>query len=69
VAAVGLTPVHGEGYTYFAEAELTLVCRKLYRAPLVAEGFLDQSILADDYPNMDLHDLYIGKIEKILVKE
>lgn len=69
VAAVGLTPVFAEGYTYFAEAELTLVCRKLYRAPLVAEGFLDKTILAEDYPQMDLHDLYIGKIEKVLVKE
>ena len=31
VAKVGMTPVFGEGYTYFAEASLVLVCRKLYR--------------------------------------
>lgn len=69
VAHVGLTPVFGEGFTYFAEAELVLVCRKLYRAPLVGEGFLDKKVLEDNYPKRDLHDLYIGRIEKILKKE
>ena len=57
VAKVGLTPAFGEGYTYFAEASLVLVCRKLYRAPLVEEGFVDRSILDDHYPTRDLHDL------------
>ena len=66
VAAVGLTPVFGEGYTYFAEAELVLVCRKLYRAPLLEEGFLDRDIVEKNYPNRDFHDLYIGEIVKVL---
>lgn len=69
VAKVGLTPVFGDGFTYFAEAKLVLVCRKLYRAPLVEEGFLDQKILENNYPNRDLHDLYIGEIVKILSAE
>ncbi len=69
VAVAGLTPVFGNGYTYFAEASLVLVCRKLYRAPLVEEGFLDQSVLEEHYPTRDLHDLYIGQIEKMLVSE
>ena len=69
VAAAGLTPAFGEGYTYFEEASLVLVCRKLYRAPLVEEGFLDKSIVEDCYPERDFHDLYIGEIVKVLVKE
>ena len=69
VAAVGLTPAFGEGYTYFEEASLVLVCRKLYRAPLVEEGFLDKAIVEDCYPERDFHDLYIGEIVKVLVKE
>lgn len=67
VAAVGLTPVFAEGYTYFAEAELVLVCRKLYRAPLLEEGFLDKDIVEKNYPNRDFHDLYIGEIVKVLL--
>ena len=69
VAIAGLTPVFNEGFTYFAEAKLVLVCRKVYCAPLVEEGFLDNSILDEHYPNRDLHEMYIGEIVKILSAE
>ena len=69
VAAVGLTPVHGDGYTYFAEASLVLVCRKLYRAPVLEEGFVDKAVLEDCYPQRDFHDLYVGEIIKVLKAE
>lgn len=69
IAKMGLTPVFGEGYTGFEEASLTLVCRKLYCAPLVQEGFIDQSIVEDCYPERDFHDLYIGEIVKAFVGE
>ncbi len=69
VAAAGLTPVFAEDYTYFAEAKLVLVCKKLYRAPILEEGFLDQTIVEDCYPKRDFHDMYIGKIVKVLVPE
>ena len=69
IAAAGLTPVFVDDTTAFAEAKLVLVCRKLYRAPLLEEGFLDKSVLEDCYPNRDLHDMYIGEITGIYVKE
>lgn len=69
VAKVGLTPMFGEGYTYFAEAKLVLVCRKLYRAPLVEEGFIDRNVLEDSYPARDFHDMYVGEIIKVLTDE
>lgn len=69
VAKVGLTPVFSDGTTFFAEAKLVFVCRKLYRAPLIEEGFLDRKIIEDNYPNRDYHDLYIGEILKIYVNE
>ena len=69
VAAAGLTPVFLEDTSAFAEAKLVLVCRKLYRAPLLEEGFLDKAVLADCYPNRDLHDMYIGEICKVYVSE
>ena len=68
VAAAGLTPVFSDGYTYFAEADLVMVCRKLYRAPVIEEGFLDKELMDDCYPNRDFHDMYIGEITKVLVK-
>ncbi len=69
VAKVGLTPVFDECGTWFAEANLVLVCRKLYRAPLVEEGFIDRNLLDRHYPQRDLHDLYVGEIVKVLVAE
>ncbi len=69
VAAAGLTPVFGDGYTYFEEAKLVLVCRKLYQAPILEAGFLDKAVLEDCYPRRDFHDMYIGEIVKVLVKE
>lgn len=69
VAAAGLTPVFEGEYTTFAEAKLTLVCRKLYRGTLTADGFVDQSIVPDHYPNADFHDFYIGEIIKVLKQD
>lgn len=69
IAATGLTPAFGEGYTYFEEAKLVLVCRKLYRAPLKAEYFIDKTIIDTNYPEKDFHDLYIGEIQKVLIPE
>jgi hypothetical protein len=69
VAAVCFTPAFGDGYTYFEEARLVLVCRKLYRAPLKAEGFLDTAVMDKCYPERDFHDLYVGEIVKVLAAE
>ena len=69
VAAAGLTPVFEGEYTTFREAKLTLVCRKLYRGKIEADGFVDRSIIADHYPNSDFHDFYIGQIVKVFVQE
>ena len=60
VAKVGLTPVFEEDYTYFAEAEIVVVCRKLYQAPLLPTGFIDAGIIDKHYPDSDFHDMYIG---------
>lgn len=69
VAAVGLTPVHEDSCTYFAEASLVLFCRTLYQAPLKEEFFRDTTVMNRNYPDKDFHDLYIGHIEKVLVSE
>ena len=67
VEKVGFTPVFADGYTYFSEAKLVLVCRKLYRAPLKEEYFLRKSVVEGNYPLRDFHDMYIGEIVEVFV--
>ena len=69
VAQTELTPVFANGTVHFGEAKLVLVCRKLYRAPLTEEGFLDPALVERNYPQRDFHDMYIGEVVKVLVKE
>ncbi len=69
VAAVGLTPVSDENTTWFTEASLVLICRKLYRAPVLEEGFLDKALMDKCYPDKDFHDLYVGQIVKALAAD
>ena len=69
VAAAGLTPVFEGEFTTFAEAKVTLVCRKLYRGTIEADGFVDRSIVAEHYPKADFHDFYIGQIIKVLTQD
>lgn len=69
VEKVGLTPVFDAKSTWFAEAKLVLICRKLYRAPLLQECFLNQRVIEENYPQHDFHDLYIGEIMKVLCKD
>ncbi len=68
ISKVGLTPVCKEAFTYFAEAKRVLVCRKLYHAPIVEEGFTDPMIVEAIYPNRDFHEMYIGEIVEIYEK-
>ena len=69
ISKVGLTPVFGCGTTWFAEASLVLVCRKLYQQELNEEGFVDRELVDRNYPQRDFHTMYIGEIVKVLVKE
>lgn len=69
VSKMELTPAFGEGFTFFEEAKLVLVCRKLYQAPLKEEYFIDKSIVSQHYPQKDFHDMYVGQIIKVFVQE
>ena len=66
-AAAGLTPVT-EGVTpYVAEARLVLLCRKLYADDLKEAAFVDRALLAN-YPDKDLHRVYVVEIEQAFIK-
>ena len=63
----GLTPVETDGATYYEQAKLVLVCKKLYFQDITPDNFLDNTI-ESNYPNKDYHRAYIGQIIKVLVK-
>jgi flavin reductase (DIM6/NTAB) family NADH-FMN oxidoreductase RutF len=69
ISKVGFTSQSTQDYSYIKESKMVLVCRKLYRQTMKEECFLDKSVVTDMYPKKDFHDLYIAKIEKILIND
>jgi flavin reductase (DIM6/NTAB) family NADH-FMN oxidoreductase RutF len=70
VEATDLTPVKGEtGGVYFEEARLVLECRTIYAQDLKSDAFIDPRVDAETYPQRDYHRLYIGQIERCLIRE
>lgn len=68
VAQSGLTPYFVDETAAFAEAELILVCRKLYQQEMRPEFFTDAALEQAMYPEKDYHTMYIGEIVKVLQK-
>ncbi len=63
IRKTGLTPIFSEsGAPYFAEAELVLVCRKLYAQDMKPECFEDAALCERWYPQHDFHRAYVGEI-------
>ena len=58
-----------EDTVYFEEAKLVLICKKLYQSELQESGFLYQETIDQNYPQRDFHTMYVGKIEKVLVRD
>ena len=56
------------GAPYFEQAELVLVCRKLYADDLRPEKFTDQSLDGRWYPEHDYHRMYVGEVVQVLKK-
>ena len=64
----GLTAVNDEDYVYCEEAELVFLCKKSAKTILQPENF-NNSEIASFYGTADYHDIYIGKIVKVLKKQ
>ena len=62
-----LTVAHFEGTPYFDEAEMVMICKKLFAQPYNPESFIgfDEGKW---YPNKDYHTLYISEITKVLIR-
>lgn len=67
IAEAGLTTVLLDGVPAFAEADLVVVCRTLYKQDLEEACFLDGATAESNYPQKDFHRMYVGEIEKVYV--
>ena len=61
----GLTPVQAGGSMSFKEAEVTLVCRKLFRQQLDVAN-MPEDVTKAMYEGQAPHDMYIGEIVDII---
>jgi flavin reductase (DIM6/NTAB) family NADH-FMN oxidoreductase RutF len=63
IAAARLTPVASTvvAAPAFAEAELVMECRTIYRDPLESRHFLDPRI-EENYPEKDYHTAFFGEV-------
>ena len=69
IEKAGLTPVYADHSVYFEQAKLVLICKKLYQSELQESGFLYQETIDKNYAQRDYHTMYVGKIEKVLVRD
>lgn len=69
IKEAGFTPVFLDHAPAFKEAELVLVCRKLYRQQMELTLALDPEIEKKCYPAGDVHIMFIGEIQKAYIKE
>lgn len=64
----GLTAVFDREAPYYEQAKLVFICRKLYKQDMAEESFLDRQVLDKNYPQRDLHRIFIGEIVSVLEK-
>ncbi len=69
IKETGLTPVYNENAPYFKEAKLAVICRKTAKQLLDKNGFIDDEIMEKWYADGDMHYIYFGEIEKVLISE
>lgn len=69
VKETGLTAVYDEKAPYFAEAKLVIICKKSAKLFMDKSSFIDPSIEGKWYSDNDMHYIYFGEIEKVLISE
>ena len=68
IADCGFHTVELDGVPVIAEAELALICRKVYFEDIKKENFIDNAPLSY-YEKDGLHRMYILEIEKVYAKD
>ena len=57
------------GTPYFEDARLVIIAKKVYVQEMEREKILDDKYLKEFYSEDGIHTIYIGKAEKVLVRE
>ncbi len=68
IAKSNLTTNHINGIPYFEEANMVIVCKKLYAQQMKPECFVIKELDNEYYPKKDYHTLYISEIEKVYIR-
>lgn len=68
ISKCNLTINHIDNTPYFEEANMVIVCKKLYAQEMKPECFIIKELDNANYPDKDYHTLYISEIERIYVK-
>ena len=69
ISKANLTIQHSDSTPYFDEANITIICKKLYAQDIKPECFISSDLDISMYPEKDYHTLYIAEVEKVLIKE
>lgn len=70
VGETGLTPVETDGCVSFGEADLVLVCRKIYSYDMEKSGFLTNDGIPEQvYGKEPYHRAYIAEITAVYVRQ
>lgn len=69
IAKAGFALCQADDHKFFADAKITMFCRKLYAQEMNAESFIDKSCDEKWYAEKDYHTMYIVEIENIIVND
>ncbi len=64
----GFTVATADGIPYIEQADVTVICKKIYAADIENGTFYDEQIQEKCYPQGDTHRMYVGEILKIITK-
>ena len=68
IAHCGFSVIEIDGTPCIEQADITVLCKKIYATDINQGTFYDDSILKKCYPDGDTHRMYVGEIIKILQK-
>jgi flavin reductase (DIM6/NTAB) family NADH-FMN oxidoreductase RutF len=69
ISKANLTIQHLNNTPYFYEANIAIICKKIYAQDFKSECFIASELDTKWFPEKDYPTLYIAEIEKILIKE
>lgn len=67
IAQTGLTPIRADEVAApaYAQAQLVIECRKLYRGELKGKNFCEKSLISECYPAGDFHCFFVAEVKAI----